>query len=171
MHVQEVTEPGIAELPPIKPKKATLDRRADVHTVHRAARLGWGGDKEGGPGKLDRRSEQHTVRAGTRGFRAPEVLMRCAVQTPAIDVWSAGVVMLSVLSGTSPFFISNRDVDGLAEIAAIFGHRRVSALATFYGKTVRFIFIFAFLVCGITIVQTDHHLNPSSVFFVRLLTG
>jgi cell division control protein 7 len=120
---------------PTKPRKISIDRRADVHTVHAPVRLGWGGDKDGGAGKLDRRPEQHTVRAGTRGFRAPEVLMRCATQTPAIDVWSAGVVMLSVLSGTSPFFLSNRDVDGLAEIAVVFGESRLHALAKFYGKT------------------------------------
>lgn len=38
------------------------------------------------------------LRGGTRGFRAPEVLLRCTKQTVAIDIWSAGVILLSILS-------------------------------------------------------------------------
>jgi serine/threonine protein kinase len=38
------------------------------------------------------------LRGGTRGFRAPEVLLRCVKQTVAIDIWSAGVILLSILS-------------------------------------------------------------------------
>jgi len=37
-------------------------------------------------------------REGTRGFRAPEVLLRQRVQGPPIDVWAAGVIVLTLLS-------------------------------------------------------------------------
>eukprot|EP00037_Helgoeca_nana_P002656 m.35233 g.35233 ORF g.35233 m.35233 type:complete len:440 (-) comp12749_c0_seq2:1665-2984(-) len=133
---QETTETGITDRPPRKPPQTKLDRQAPAHVLHtygKPFRYGCGA-KDGGAGKSDRRREQDTQRAGTRGFRAPEVLLRSPIQTPAIDVWSAGVVMLSILSGTSPFFLSNRDVDGLIEIANVCGITRVSALAKFYGK-------------------------------------
>ncbi|CAM9205609.1 unnamed protein product, partial [Lampetra planeri] len=43
--------------------------------------------------------QQVAPRAGTPGFRAPEVLTKCPNQGTAIDVWSAGVILLSLLSG------------------------------------------------------------------------
>ncbi|GMJ15081.1 hypothetical protein like AT4G16970 [Hibiscus trionum] len=41
--------------------------------------------------------------AGTKGFRAPEVLLRSQHQGPKIDVWSAGVTLLYLIIGKSPF--------------------------------------------------------------------
>ena len=35
---------------------------------------------------------QYSPRAGTSGFRAPEVLLKYRYQTTAVDVWSAGIV-------------------------------------------------------------------------------
>lgn len=35
----------------------------------------------------------HPARSGTRGFRAPEVLLKISAQTTAIDIWSAGIVI------------------------------------------------------------------------------
>ena len=37
-------------------------------------------------------------RAGTPGFRPPEVLLKVKKQTVAVDVWAAGVILLSILS-------------------------------------------------------------------------
>lgn len=65
------------------------------------------------------------ARAGTRGFRAPEVLLRCIKQTTAIDVWSAGVILLSILSGRYPFFQSPDDMAALAELAMICGTKEI----------------------------------------------
>ncbi|XP_007039704.2 PREDICTED: uncharacterized protein LOC18606179 [Theobroma cacao] len=42
--------------------------------------------------------------AGTKGFRAPEVLFRSQHQSPKIDIWSAGVTLLYLMIGKSPFF-------------------------------------------------------------------
>ena len=74
-------------------------------------------------------------RAGTRGFRAPEVLFKVARQTPAIDVWSAGVIMLTLLTRRYPFFHSPDDCDALAELAAVFGDDAMAAAAASYGRT------------------------------------
>ncbi|KAI1285074.1 Cell division cycle 7-related protein kinase [Halotydeus destructor] len=68
-------------------------------------------------------------RAGTPGFRAPEVLLKSLEQTTAIDIWSAGVMFASLLSGRYPFFRNNDDLTSLAEIITVFGSKRVSKVA------------------------------------------
>lgn len=73
-------------------------------------------------------------RAGTRGFRAAEVLFKCTEQTRAIDIWSVGVILLSTLTAQYPFFLSIDDVDGLAEMAIIFGSQRMRKAAKHYGR-------------------------------------
>ena len=40
----------------------------------------------------------HAARAGTPGFRPPEVLLKCRTQTVAVDIWAAGVILLSIMS-------------------------------------------------------------------------
>ena len=40
----------------------------------------------------------HAARAGTPGFRPPEVLLKCRRQTVAVDMWAAGVILLSILA-------------------------------------------------------------------------
>lgn len=40
---------------------------------------------------------------GTKGFRAPEVLLRSFYQGCKVDVWSAGVTLLYLIIGKSPF--------------------------------------------------------------------
>ncbi|EKX46294.1 hypothetical protein GUITHDRAFT_99883 [Guillardia theta CCMP2712] len=47
--------------------------------------------------------ERPVKRAGTRGYRAPEVLMGMQCQTTAVDVWAAGVVLLTLLCRTTQF--------------------------------------------------------------------
>ena len=60
-------------------------------------------------------------RAGTRGFRAPEVLLKWQFQTTKIDVWSVGVILLCIMSKRYPFFHSTTDDEALLEIATIVG--------------------------------------------------
>lgn len=91
-------------------------------------------------------------RAGTRGFRAPEVLLKCNEQTggmyqrhlwstghhsdkpplTAIDIWSVGMIMLFFLTGKFPLFQSNDDIEALMEIACIIGKRRMELAATLH---------------------------------------
>ncbi|KAL8874562.1 MAG: hypothetical protein Q9198_006872, partial [Flavoplaca austrocitrina] len=83
--------------------------------------------------KNDQRPSRRANRAGTRGFRAPEVLLKCTAQTTKIDIWSVGVILLTILCQRFPFFNSADDVDALIEIASIFGQRRIKACAQVHG--------------------------------------
>ncbi|XP_014405495.1 PREDICTED: cell division cycle 7-related protein kinase [Myotis brandtii] len=67
------------------------------------------------------RRQQVAPRAGTPGFRAPEVLTKCPNQTTAIDMWSAGVIFISLLSGRYPFYKASDDLTALAQIMTIRG--------------------------------------------------
>ena len=60
-------------------------------------------------------------RWGTAGYRAPEVLARCSHQTTAIDVWSAGVLFLSLLCRTHPVLQHAQDGTALMEIITLIG--------------------------------------------------
>ncbi len=82
----------------------------------------------------DRRPQMKAPRAGTRGFRAPEVLFRYQNQTCSIDMWSVGVIFICLLTAQYPFFYSNDDIDNLVEIALIFGHFQMRKIAKVYGR-------------------------------------
>ncbi|KAF9887129.1 hypothetical protein FE257_010504 [Aspergillus nanangensis] len=84
--------------------------------------------------KNDSRPSRRANRAGTRGFRAPEVLFKCTSQTTKIDMWSAGVILLTLLGRRFPFFNSADDVDAMIEMASIFGTRRMRAAAGTHGQ-------------------------------------
>ena len=84
--------------------------------------------------KNDPRPSRRANRAGTRGFRAPEVLFKCTSQTTKIDIWSAGVILLTLLARRFPFFNSADDVDAMIEMASIFGKRRMKAVAAMHGS-------------------------------------
>lgn len=75
------------------------------------------------------KKEVHASRAGTPGYRPPEVLLKYADQTTAVDVWAAGVIFLSVLSSVYPFFKAPNDFVALAEIVTIFGDRAIRKTA------------------------------------------
>ncbi|KAM3435391.1 hypothetical protein NHJ13734_005602 [Beauveria thailandica] len=83
--------------------------------------------------KSDTRPSRRANRAGTRGFRAPEVLFKCTEQTTAIDIWSAGVILLTILSKRFPFFNSADDVEAMIEIATIFGSKRMKHAGLLHG--------------------------------------
>lgn len=82
----------------------------------------------------DSRPLMKAPRAGTRGFRAPEILFKSPYQGTEIDMWSVGVVLLCILSARYPFFVSMEDLDGLVEIATIFGHAEMRKAAKLYGR-------------------------------------
>ncbi|KAG8956707.1 hypothetical protein FRC04_000185 [Tulasnella sp. 424] len=101
-------------------------------------------------------------RAGTRGFRAPEVLLKCEDQTAALDIWSVGTILLSFLSGKFPIFNANDDVEALMEIAAILGKRKMEKCAQLHNRS---------FICnvpsidhtGISWREVAERLNPSLV--------
>lgn len=82
----------------------------------------------------DPRPAMNATRSGTRGFRAPEVLFRVERQATAIDIWSAGVVFLTILTRRYPFFNSKDDINGIVELASIYGHNEMRRAAKHYRK-------------------------------------
>lgn len=92
-----------------------------------------GGQHHNGYPKNDTRPSRRANRAGTRGFRAPEVLFKCTDQTTKIDIWSAGVILLTIMSRRFPFFNSADDVEAMIEIATIFGNKRMKMAAQLHG--------------------------------------
>lgn len=114
-------------------------KTADTVTVEQAVYDARKRAKAGDVGfrQQDSRPAIKTNRAGTRGFRAPEVLLKCPDQTVAIDIWSAGVILLSLLAHKFPVFNSTDDVEALMEIAAVFGKgamERCAMLHSEYGS-------------------------------------
>ncbi|OWB84501.1 hypothetical protein B5S33_g3148 [[Candida] boidinii] len=83
--------------------------------------------------KDDQRPGRRANRAGTRGFRAPEVLFKCPNQTTKVDIWSAGVMLLTLLARRFPFFNSIDDIDALIEITTIFGIEPMKSAAKLHG--------------------------------------
>jgi cell division control protein 7 len=104
------------------------ERRSRINTSVTATM----GPSSGYP-KNDSRPSKRANRAGTRGFRAPEVLFKCTAQETAIDIWSAGVILLTILSKRFPFFNSADDVEAMIEIATIFGNRKMKQCAFLHG--------------------------------------
>uniref|UniRef100_A0A4W4FFF0 non-specific serine/threonine protein kinase n=1 Tax=Electrophorus electricus TaxID=8005 RepID=A0A4W4FFF0_ELEEL len=82
------------------------------------------------------RKQQVAPRAGTPGFRAPEVLTKCPNQGTAIDMWSAGVILLSLLSSRYPFFKASDDLVALTQIMTIRGSKEMMQAAKKFGKAV-----------------------------------
>ncbi|GAO48161.1 hypothetical protein G7K_2341-t1 [Saitoella complicata NRRL Y-17804] len=83
--------------------------------------------------KHDQRPSKRANRAGTRGFRAPEVLFKCNYQGTAIDIWSSGVILLSFLTKRFPFFNSTDDVEALLELCSIWGKQLMKETAALHG--------------------------------------
>ena len=60
-----------------------------------------------GVGKQVREGEILTDQCGTPAYIAPEILENKGYEGPPVDVWSSGVVLYSMLSGTVPFKSNN----------------------------------------------------------------
>jgi len=67
--------------------------------------------------------------AGTPGFRAPELLVKESSHAPSLDIWAAGVILLSILSGRYPFFHGDA-VENLAQIMACVGKEKGNVVGT-----------------------------------------
>lgn len=112
----------------------TADTVAVEQAVYDARKRSKAGEGKVGFRQEDARPAVKTNRAGTRGFRAPEVLLKCPDQTVAIDVWSAGVILLSILSHKFPVFNSGDDVEALMEIAALFGRNSMQRCSMLHSE-------------------------------------
>ncbi|KAJ2319612.1 Cell division control protein 7, partial [Coemansia sp. RSA 2681] len=94
-------------------------------------------DQRGRPGipRKDTRPGLRANRAGTRGFRAPEVLLKIPQQSVAIDIWSVGVILLCFLTRRFPFFQSTDDTEALLEIAVLYGRLEMERAAVALGRS------------------------------------
>jgi len=77
---------------------------------------------------------QKASRAGTSGFRAFEMLLKYCDQSTAIDIWSAGIIFLCLLSGKYPFFRAKDDSTAVMQIMSLFGSQNCVEVATLLGK-------------------------------------
>jgi len=63
-------------------------------------------------------------------------LPRCPVaddvRSPAIDVWSSGIIFLFFLTRKFPLFQSNDDVEALMELSTIIGRKGMERTATLH---------------------------------------
>lgn len=126
---------GLAEREGSEAKPCLCRERREARQ-HRQANSVWAQNSatpQTGYPKSDTRPSRRANRAGTRGFRAPEVLFKCTEQSTAIDIWSAGVILLTIMSKRFPFFNSADDVEAMIEIATIFGSKRMKSAGLQHG--------------------------------------
>ncbi|KAJ2161158.1 Cell division control protein 7, partial [Coemansia sp. RSA 552] len=128
---------GLAERADDQEALRARSRHALQMDASTAARLFRSFDTGGRPGvpRRDTRPGLRANRAGTRGFRAPEVLLKIPRQSVSIDVWSVGVILLCVLTRRFPFFQSTDDTEALLEIAVLFGRLEMERAVAGLGRT------------------------------------
>ncbi|XP_055547799.1 cell division cycle 7-related protein kinase [Wyeomyia smithii] len=83
------------------------------------------------------KKEMQASRAGTPGYRPPEVLLKYPDQTTVVDIWASGVMFMSILSRCYPFFKNSDDFHSLAEIITVFGDQRIKKTAIQLGRHVK----------------------------------
>lgn len=81
------------------------------------------------------RTNKWAPRAGTAGFRAPEVLFRSSYQTTSVDIWSVGIILLSILTGRYPFFKATDDNMAIMQLVSLFGVEPMRKAANKYGES------------------------------------
>lgn len=57
----------------------------------------------------------------TRWYRAPEILFASTSYTPALDIWSLGVVIAEIMQ-LKPLFPGNNDIDQMSKVFQIMGN-------------------------------------------------
>ncbi|EOA15987.1 hypothetical protein CARUB_v10004105mg [Capsella rubella] len=70
--------------------------------------------------------------SGTKGFRAPEVCFRSLHQGPKIDVWSAGVTLLYLIMGRTPF--TGDTEQNIKDIAQLRGSEELWEVAKLHNR-------------------------------------
>lgn len=74
------------------------------------------------------------ARIKTKGFRAPEVLFNSKILTSAMDIWSAGVIFIVLLTKNYSLFTEEYDSDVLDSMEVIFGTEEFKKAAKIYEK-------------------------------------
>ncbi|KAF8490281.1 kinase-like domain-containing protein [Gautieria morchelliformis] len=118
-----------------KTKEEIASREIKVAQQNARTRSRWPSDRVGYP-ENDTRPQSKANRAGTRGFRAPEVLLKCNSQSGAVDIWSAGTILLFFLTGKFPLFHCPDDTQALVEIAVVLGKRAVERAGVLHNRVI-----------------------------------
>lgn len=62
------------------------------------------------------------------------MLLKCQTQTVAVDMWAVGVILLSILARSYPFFRAPDDMTALAELMTLCGTKQLQTAAKRYGR-------------------------------------
>ena len=84
---------------------------------------------------------QRVSRSGSPGFRAPEILIKSHRQDGIIDVWAAGICLLSTLARRYPFFPRADDFDALIQIGALVGSENLTRACSALNKNIAISFL------------------------------
>nr|XP_025618168.1 probable serine/threonine-protein kinase cdc7 isoform X2 [Arachis hypogaea] len=85
-----------------------------------------------GDGKLKREGSC----VGTKGFRAPEVLLKSQFQGPKVDIWSAGVTLLYMVIGKTPF--TGDPEQNIKDIVKLRGSEELWEVAKLHDREISF---------------------------------
>ncbi|XP_014515189.2 probable serine/threonine-protein kinase cdc7 isoform X2 [Vigna radiata var. radiata] len=86
--------------------------------------------------KGDGKQKKEGPCVGTKGFRAPEVLLRSQHQGHKIDIWSAGVTLLYMVIGKTPF--TGDPEQNIKEIVKLRGSEEFWEVAKLHDREVSF---------------------------------
>lgn len=65
----------------------------------------------------------------------PFFLVRCAYPfRTALDVWSAGTILMCILACKFPIFTAGDDVEALMELAAVYGRKTMEKCGKLHSK-------------------------------------
>ncbi|KAK7277174.1 hypothetical protein RIF29_18325 [Crotalaria pallida] len=86
--------------------------------------------------KGDGKQKREGSCVGTKGFRAPEVLFRSQFQGPKVDIWSAGVTLLYMVIGRTPF--TGEPQQNIEDIAKLRGTEELWEVAKLHDRELYF---------------------------------
>ncbi|KAJ0482933.1 putative protein kinase Group-Pl-2 family [Helianthus annuus] len=127
-HEATVTSTPVSKRKRVAAPPAKLDSKFLYLTPMPLQSIGGGLLKNKGDGK--QKKEGPCV--GTKGFRAPEVLLKSTYQGPKVDIWSAGVTLLYFLIGKTPF-VGDPD-QNIKEIAKLRGSEALWEVAKLHDR-------------------------------------
>uniref|UniRef100_A0A0N5ASF7 non-specific serine/threonine protein kinase n=1 Tax=Syphacia muris TaxID=451379 RepID=A0A0N5ASF7_9BILA len=96
-----------------------------------------------------KRPKLYVNKAGTPGFRAPEILLKCSSQTTTIDIWAAGITFLALLCRRHTVMRPADDIEALEQMSTIFGTEPLRDLANKHGLS----FLTDLVYTGVDIIK------------------
>ena len=91
--------------------RSALLQKGRNRLAHHSSLVGIKGTVAGGAAVAKSADAHKALRNGTKGFRAPEVVLGSHHQTCAVDIWSAGVVLLCLVTRAQHFSWLTHETD------------------------------------------------------------